>query len=188
MSKWIRPLCSPRRSTTFEAAAKTQSTRPRGEHMAGKENSTIIRIESTVLVDFPDSMTARSGTTVIEIRDLCHITCRSLPESDTCVSKHETATRHSCRDVNNADRRSTRSHPARKYIASTCRRWRHSPQRQRGDIYFRTANLVRLPWRDRDRPRSSREMKSYEMLRNADENSQGGRTENSWSLRGVVEL
>jgi hypothetical protein len=52
--------------------------------MAGnKENSTIIRIESTVLVDFPDSMTARSGTTVIEIRDLCHITCGSLPESDT---------------------------------------------------------------------------------------------------------
>jgi hypothetical protein len=52
--------------------------------MAGnKENSIIIRIESTVFLDFPDSMTASSGTTVIEIRDLCHITCGSIPESDT---------------------------------------------------------------------------------------------------------
>jgi hypothetical protein len=66
----------------FKMAAKTQSTLL-GEHMAGnKENSTIIRIEPTVFLDFPDSMTASSGTTVIEIRDLCHITCGSSPESD----------------------------------------------------------------------------------------------------------
>jgi hypothetical protein len=58
----------------FKMAAKMQSTLL-GEHMAGsKENSTIIRIESTAFLDFPDSMTAGSGTTVIEIRDLCHTT------------------------------------------------------------------------------------------------------------------
>jgi hypothetical protein len=52
------------------------------EHMAGnKENSTIIRIQSTVFLDFPDSMTAGSGATVIEIRDLCRITFRSIRES-----------------------------------------------------------------------------------------------------------
>jgi hypothetical protein len=67
----------------FKMAAKTQSTLL-GEHMAGNiENSTIIRTESSVFLDFPDSMTASSGTTVIEIRDLCHITCGSIPESDT---------------------------------------------------------------------------------------------------------
>jgi hypothetical protein len=110
MSKWIRPLCSPRRSTTvgsggvhslrsvfqtefvvypsatlrgFKMTAKTQSTLL-GEHRAGNiENSTIIRTESTVFSDFPDSMTASSGTTVIAIRDLCHLTCGSIPESDT---------------------------------------------------------------------------------------------------------
>jgi hypothetical protein len=72
----------------FKMAAKTQSTLL-GEHMAGnKENSTIIRIESTVFLDFPDSMTASSGTTVIEIRD--------FQSPIRCVSKHKTATRHSC--------------------------------------------------------------------------------------------
>ena len=172
MSKWIRPLCSPRRSTTgrsggvhslrsafqteflvchsatlrgFKMAAKTQSTLL-GEHMAGNTRK---------LNNYPHRVYCIFGFSRLHDRQFgnnCDRNSGFVSHNLRINSRVRFAASLNtkrqpdvkCTDVNNADRRSTRSHTARKYIASTCRRWRHSPQRQRGDIYFRTANLVRL--------------------------------------------